>query len=109
MTLMLSADNASDYVVATGVPHTVADLCERAFVAVSLDYRDHVVADPNVVRPPEAAPILGDASRARQELGWAPTISFDELVKMMMEAELRGGIGRPIGIGRRGRDATVRC
>jgi len=88
MTLMLCATKPADYVIATGIPNTVADLCERAFAAVSLDYRDHVVVDPNFVRPPEAAPILGDASLARQELGWTTTISFDALVDMMVEAEM---------------------
>lgn len=88
MTLMLDAARPVDYVVATGIAHTVADLCERAFTAVSLDYRDHVVVDPGFVRPPEAAPILGDARRLRQELGWVPSMSFDALIAMMIEAEL---------------------
>jgi len=88
MALMLRAAEPEDYVIATGIAHTVADLCERAFTAVSLDYRDHVVVDPAFVRPVETAPIIGDASKARGKLGWAPTTSFDELVEMMIGAEL---------------------
>ncbi len=89
MALMLKAAVPTDYVVATGVAHTVANLCERAFGALSLNYRDYVEVNPAFFRPTEAAPIVGDASRVRQELGWEPTTSFVELVEMMVDAELR--------------------
>lgn len=88
MALMLCAAEPEDYVIATGIAHTVADFCERAFTAVSLDYRDHVVIDPAFVRPVEAASIIGDTSKALRQLGWAPTTSFDELVNMMVVAEM---------------------
>jgi GDPmannose 4,6-dehydratase len=87
MALMLDALNPADYVIATGKAHTVADLCAHAFTALSLDYRDHVETDPRFYRPNEPAPIIGDASRARTALGWSPTTSFEELVKMMVDAE----------------------
>ncbi|OYW44567.1 MAG: hypothetical protein B7Z08_06320 [Sphingomonadales bacterium 32-68-7] len=95
MAMMLRANQPADYVVATGLAHTVAELCERAFALVSLDYRDHVVVDPALVRPAEIAPIVGDAARAREDLGWEPAVSFDELVKMMVDAELSAENAHP--------------
>ena len=89
MTMMLAADKPADYVIATGNAHTVADLCDRVFAALLLDYREFVVVDETFLRPPEAVPIIGDATLARQELGWTPSVAFDELVMMMVDAEIR--------------------
>jgi GDPmannose 4,6-dehydratase len=88
MWLMLQQPRGDDYVVATGEAHSVRELCERAFGHVGLDYRRHVEIDPRYYRPTEVDFLLGDASKARERLGWAPRTSFDELVRLMMEADL---------------------
>jgi GDPmannose 4,6-dehydratase len=85
---MLQAEVANDYVVATGVSHSVREFCELAFDRVGLDYRAYVQADPRVRRAPESTPLLGDASKARRELGWQPSISFEQLVTMMVDADI---------------------
>jgi GDPmannose 4,6-dehydratase len=88
MWLMLQHDEPRDYVIATGEAHSVRELCEIAFGRVGLDYRDHVVMDQALIRPAEVEHLLGDASRARQELGWTPQVGFRELVEMMVDADL---------------------
>jgi GDPmannose 4,6-dehydratase len=88
MWLMLQQDEPRDYVVATGQAHTVRQLCEVAFGHVGLDYRDHVALDEDLLRPAEVDHLLGDARRAREELGWQPTVEFPELVAMMVDADL---------------------
>ena len=88
MWLMLQQDTASDYVLATGVPHSVRDLCQIAFARVGLDYRDHVAVDPKLLRPAEVDHLVGDASRARRELGWEPTVDFRQLIELMVDADL---------------------
>ena len=88
MWLMLQRDSPRDYVVATGSAHTVRELCEIAFARVGLDYRDHVVEDPALIRPAEVDHLLGDASRARTELGWMPTVDFQGLVELMVDADV---------------------
>ena len=88
MWLMLRKDAADDYVVATGETHSVREFCERAFSHVGLAYGDHVVTDPGLVRPAEVDRLVGDPARARAELGWEPTVSFDQLVAMMVDADL---------------------
>lgn len=88
MWLMLQQDKPDDYVVATGVTHSVREFVEIAFEVVGRDYRDFVEVDPNLVRPPEAAQLVGDASKARRVLGWKPKISFRELVTRMVDADL---------------------
>ncbi len=85
MRLMLEANSAGDYVLATGTAHTVAELCELAFGSLALDYRDYVEIDPQHYRAAEPAPIIGDASRAKTELGWTPVISFEKMIGMMIE------------------------
>ena len=85
---MLQRDKPVDYVVATGVAHSVRDLCQVAFARVGLDYERHVVQDPALVRPAEVEHLVGDASRARAELGWAPTVAFQELIEMMVDADV---------------------
>jgi len=85
---MLQQPTADDYVVATGESHTVRDLVEVAFGCVGLDWRQHVREDPALLRPAEVELLVGDASKARRILGWAPRVAFRELVEMMARADL---------------------
>ena len=95
MWLMLQQDEPDDYVIATGTAHTVRELCELAFEAVGLDYRDYVVTDPAFIRPAEVDRFLGDPGKAKRELGWEPQVTFEEMVAMMVQADLeRLSIGR---------------
>lgn len=89
MWLMLQQDQPGDYVVATGQTHSVRRFCELAFAHVGLDYRDYVVVDERFFRPAEVDLLVGDPSRAREKLGWKPEVSFEQLVEMMVEADLR--------------------
>ena len=77
-----------DYVVATGVSHSVRDVLQVAFSQVGLDYRDYVELDPQLTRPAEVHRLRGDYSKARRELGWEPAVSFEELIAMMVESDL---------------------
>jgi GDPmannose 4,6-dehydratase len=88
MHLMLGRSEPADYVVGTGVTHTVEELLERAFRAAGLDWREHVVTDAAFIRPAEVDHLCADPSRATDELGWEPKIGFEELVAMMVEADL---------------------
>ena len=88
MHLMLQRPEPGDYVVDTGETHSVQEFCEAAFARVGLDWRDHVVVDPTHYRPAEVDLLVGDASRARAELCWAPTVCFRELVRLMVDADL---------------------
>ncbi len=88
MQLMLARDTPEEFVVATGVDHSVQDLLEAAFAVVNRDWADHVEQDEGLVRPNEVTRLRGDASRAREELGWVPEVDFEGLVTMMVEAEL---------------------
>jgi GDPmannose 4,6-dehydratase len=88
MHLMLQQPEADDYVIATGVTHSVRDFVRAAFGAVGLDWERYVVVDPRFYRPAEVDALIGDASKAHRVLGWAPEISFDELVASMVEADL---------------------
>ena len=88
MWLMLQRDEPSDYVVASGVLHSVRDVCEIAFRRVGLDYAEHVRIDPAFVRPLEDVPLVGDASKARRELGWAPTVTFEGLIELLVDSDL---------------------
>lgn len=88
MWLMLQQDEPDDYVIATGETHSVRELCEVAFSYVGLDYRDFVRVDPQYFRPAEVDLLVGDASKAHAKLGWRPTVNFQELVQMMVEADL---------------------
>ena len=85
---MLQQREPKDYVVGTGKMHTVRDLCAAAFSHVGLDWQTYVHVDPRFVRPAEVDTLLADASRARNELGWAPRVGFEQLVKMMVVADL---------------------
>jgi GDPmannose 4,6-dehydratase len=88
MWLMLQQDHADDYVIATGISHSVRDLIEIAFARVDLDWRKYVRVDPALLRPAEVEHLLGDASKARRELGWAPQVDFRRLVEMMVDSDL---------------------
>jgi GDPmannose 4,6-dehydratase len=85
---MLQQEKPQDYVVATGVAHSVRQLLEMAFGHLGMDYRDYVETDPAFLRPAEVYHLLGDSSKARQELGWKPKVSFGALVKMMVDEDL---------------------
>jgi GDPmannose 4,6-dehydratase len=85
---MLQQPAPDDYVVATGEAHTVRELVEIAFSYVGLDWREYVRADPALLRPAEVDTLIGDASKARKVLGWAPRVSFRALVEMMVQADL---------------------
>jgi GDPmannose 4,6-dehydratase len=88
MWLMLQQDAPQDYVIATGETHSVRELCELAFGHVGLNYDDHVVIDERFFRPAEVDLLVGDPSKAREQLGWKPKTSFAELVRMMVDADL---------------------
>ena len=86
---MLQQEQAGDYVLASGVSHTVAELAEIAFACVDLDAERYLRVDAALVRAPERTVSVGDASKARRELGWEPTVTFGELVERMVRADLR--------------------
>jgi GDPmannose 4,6-dehydratase len=88
MWLMLQQDHPEDYVIATGVSHSVRDLVEIAFSHVDLDWEEYVQIDPAMMRPAEVDHLLGDASKARAELGWTPNVDFKQLIEMMVDADL---------------------
>ena len=86
---MLQQDAADDFVVSTGVSHSVRDLVRIAFSHVGLDWHDHVETDPSLLRPAEVEHLIGDSTKAQQVLDWSPSIDFDHLVRMMVDADLR--------------------
>jgi GDPmannose 4,6-dehydratase len=88
MWLMLQQDQPGDYVVATGVAHSVRDLVETAFSRVGLDWQKYVRVDPQLLRPAEVDHLIGDASKAKRVLGWQPSVDFRQLVEMMVDADL---------------------
>ena len=87
--LMLQQDEPDDYILASGIGHTVAEFAEAAFARVGLRAEDHISTDTSLRRPPEPTPRVGDPKRARERLGWSPTLSFEQLVERMVEADLR--------------------
>ena len=89
MWLMLQQDEPDDFVIATGEMHSVEEFVDTAFALVGLDWRDYIRFDPRYVRPNEVDALCGDASKARLALGWQPRVSFDELVRIMLEEDLR--------------------
>jgi GDPmannose 4,6-dehydratase len=89
MWLMLQQDEPKDYVLGTGVTHSVREFCEIAFSYVGLDYQDFVVQDPRFYRPAEVDLLVADPGKARQELDWSPKVNFQELIQMMVDADLR--------------------
>ena len=89
MWLMLQQDHPDDYVIASGQIHSVRELCELAFGHVGLDYRDYVVQDERFYRPAEVDLLIGDFAKAREVLGWHPEVSFADLVRLMVEADVK--------------------
>jgi GDPmannose 4,6-dehydratase len=89
MWLMLQQDRPDDYVIATGVSHSVRELLEIAFQRVGLDWQDYARVDSALFRPAEVDHLLGNASKANRQLGWAPKVSFKELIEMMVDADLQ--------------------
>ena len=88
MWLMLQQKEPDDYVIATGQSHSVKDLVEIAFGHAGLDWQKHVVLDPALIRPAEVDHLIGDASKAKTQLGWTPEVDFRQLVTMMVDADL---------------------
>jgi len=89
MWMMLQQDSPEDYVISSGEMHTVREMCEIAFGHVGLDMNDYVVVDPKFYRPAEVQQLLGDSSKAHEELGWKPEVSFKNLITMMVDADLK--------------------
>ena len=97
MWLMLQQDRADDYVIATGISHSVRDLVELAFAHVALDWQQHVRLDPALLRPAEVDQLIGDSSKARSSLGWQPKVDFLRLVQMMVDADVER-LSRAVGV-----------
>ena len=96
---MLQAETPADYVIATGETHSVAEFCAAAFGALGLEWEPYVVADPAFTRPVEPVLTVGDSTKLQRELGWSPEVSFEELVRMMVEADLvRLAANRPLAV-----------
>ncbi len=88
MWMMLQQDEPQDYVIATGKSHSVRQFLEAAFSSVDLNWQDYVVQDPRFMRPAEVDHLIGDSSKAREQLGWEPDVDFDGLVGMMVDADM---------------------
>ena len=95
MWLMLQQETPDDFAISTGISHSVRDLVEIAFHHAGLDWNKHVKLDPALIRPAEVEHLIGDSSKARQQLGWTPTVDFAELVKMMVDADLQRVAAEP--------------
>ena len=96
MWLMLQQDVADDFVVASGETHSVRKFLEIAFAHVGLNYEDYVVIDPEFIRPAEVELLLGNPAKAKQKLGWEPQISFEQLVTMMVDADMDRQMGKTV-------------
>jgi GDPmannose 4,6-dehydratase len=94
--LMLQQDRPGDYVLASGVAHTVAELARTAFACVDLDVERYLRVDSSLVRTPERTPSVGDPGKARRNLGWQPSLTFEQLVGRMVRADLRVLEGSPV-------------
>jgi GDPmannose 4,6-dehydratase len=88
MWLMLQQSAPEDFVIATGVTHSVKELLEIAFAHVGLDWQKYVEIDPALLRPAEDDPLAGDVGKANRILGWKPTITFEQMVRMMVDSDL---------------------
>src|SRR5215813_7225717 len=88
MWLMMQQPKPDDYVIATNETHSVRELCEIAFSRAGLDWQEHVIVDPKFVRPAEVDHLIGNPAKAKAKLGWAPTVDFQRLVEMMVDADL---------------------
>jgi len=109
MWLMLQQERPRDYVIGTGETHSVRDLVATAFSHVGLDWREHVSEDAELFRPAEVEHLCADASRARSELGWEPRVRFEELVRMMVDADVaRLSKARSVSLGEQTAEATAK-
>ena len=99
MWLMLQQDAADDFVIATGISHSVRQLVECAFGCAGLDWQKYVRVDPAFLRPAEVDHLIGDAGKARMVLGWEPKVAFDQLIALMVEADLARLSGQPVRAG----------
>ena len=103
MWLMLQQDEPDDYVIATGETHSVRELCQVAFSYLDLDYENYVVIDDKFYRPAEVDLLIGDATKGRTKLGWEPVVTFEALIKMMVDADMAAledeGVNVPMRIG----------
>jgi GDPmannose 4,6-dehydratase len=100
MWMMLQQERPDDFVIATGISHSVRDLVQVAFGHVGLDWRQHVKLDPKLIRPAEVEHLIGDSAKARTQLGWAPSVDFTGLVKMMVDADLKRVAAAPRALDR---------
>jgi GDPmannose 4,6-dehydratase len=100
MWLMLQQDRPDDYVISTGISHSVRDLVEVAFDHVGLDWRKHVVLDPKLIRPAEVEHLIGDSAKARTQLGWKPSVDFSGLIRMMVDADVERVASAPRALDR---------
>ncbi|HPY62794.1 MAG TPA: GDP-mannose 4,6-dehydratase, partial [Kiritimatiellia bacterium] len=96
MWLMLQQDKPEDFVVATGETHSVREFLEIAFSHVGLKYEDYVVIDPEFIRPAEVELLLGNPAKAKATLGWQPKVSFEQLVTMMVDADMDRQMGKTV-------------
>ena len=96
---VLQQDEPNDYVIGTGESHTVQEFVEKAFAYAGLDWQRYVEVDPRYFRPTDVGFLQADASRAKQKLGWEPKVGFDELIAIMVDADLVGAGLAPIGRG----------
>jgi len=96
MWLMLQADAPGDFVISTGVAHSVCQVCEFAFARVGLDYERYVRVNPEYLRPAEAEILVGDSTKAHEVLGWEPEVGFDELIGMMVDAHMESLSGSTV-------------
>src|SRR4051794_23714127 len=100
MWLMLQQDRPDDYVIATGISHSVRDLVEVAFNHAGLDWRKHVTVEPKLIRPAEGGHLIGDRTKARTQLGWKASVDFSGLVKMMVDADVERVTAAPRALDR---------
>ncbi|HQQ60503.1 MAG TPA: GDP-mannose 4,6-dehydratase, partial [Kiritimatiellia bacterium] len=96
MWMMLQQETADDYLVATGHSHSVREFLQIAFSHVGLHFEDYVVIDPEFIRPAEVDHLLGNPAKARKKLGWQPEVSFEQLVTMMVDADLDRQMGKTV-------------
>ncbi|NET54108.1 MAG: GDP-mannose 4,6-dehydratase, partial [Merismopedia sp. SIO2A8] len=105
MWMMLQQDEPDDYVIAMGETHSIRKFLDIAFNYVNLDWHDFVEFDPRYLRPAEVDLLIGDPTKAKQKLGWEPSVTFEELVKLMVDADLQAvGLTSPNGNGRQSSD-----
>jgi GDPmannose 4,6-dehydratase len=100
MWLMLQQERPDDYVIATGISHSVKDLVEVAFGHAGLDWTKHVKLDPQLIRPAEVEHLIGDSTKAHTQLGWQPSVDFSGLVKMMVDADVERRATTPVSVDR---------